>query len=241
MIEYQSSSKSRQSYSSDKLYNHGIIEFDRDAPLMPPMAIEMDHRLECIFKSAVFEKRNPDRWKNQVLMAKKACLEVYQESFPEYSMDLFDQYDRSSCLFFARDSHEDINAMIRVCMNLNGLLPLEPFSRMETESWISEGLKVAVVGRHFCKGKGFKKNIQAIYQLGMQFGIDIYLIEARTEHSDYYKKWFGATDIDSYQASSGCVNLRWDLVNTPEVFFKVFGQDQGHLQRFFNQYLEGEK
>lgn len=204
-----------------------------------PVTIELTSVHEGLYRNACFAQKNPELWSATVAEAKDACRSVYQSYFPEYQMASWDKYDYNACIFYGRDRQRQVNAMIRVCFNLDGALPVEPFLDSDIDALLGQGRRVAVVGRHFSRGSHFKDNIRAIYQAAKYFHVDTYLIEARSEHKSYYERWFDAREMDSRFASAGCVNLQWDIATTPPLFFRVFGHNQTYLQRFMTECVGG--
>ena len=215
----------------------------RDAPARPLETrgltlLEIDHEAEGLFVGSLRGDGGAPDWRSAFLGAKAVCQRVYTERYPEYALAVEEPYDANAVLLYSRSSAHVATGVLRVCFDSDRGLPSECSLSPETDTLRRCGVRIAEPGR-FAIADGdrprealYKAYLRALYQVARAAGVEVYLMQVRGRHADFYRRNCAAVDLNSELAAPGCVNLAWNIERTPRRFFRVFGPDQGHLDRF---------
>ena len=196
--------------------------------------LELDPLSEALFVGMRRCGSGEPDWRGLFLEAKQVCQRVYSRRYPDYPLALEEPHDANACLLYSRAADGAVSGVLRVCFDSVHGLPAEPSLPFENETLRRCGIRVAEPGRFAIpEGDGlYKGYIRALYQVARAAEVELYLMQVRARHADFYRRNCAASDLDSERAAPGCVNLAWNIRRTPHRFFRVFGADQDHLRRF---------
>lgn len=196
--------------------------------------LEIDPESKALFVAALRGDRGASGWRRAFVEAKAVCQRVYTERYPEYALSIEEPYDENAVLLFSRSPTRGATGVLRVCFDSERGLPSERSLRPETDVLRRCGVRVAEPGRFAISGgEGlYKAYLRALYQVARITRVEVYLMQVRARHADFYRRNCAAVDLNSDLAAPGCVNLAWNIERTPRRFFRVFGAEQTHLESF---------
>ena len=198
--------------------------------------LELDQNRDELFVSLRHCGTDESRWPPAFDEAKRLCQAVYASLYPDYALAPTEAYDASACLLYSRGAGGDVTGMLRVCFDSPAGLPIGASLGREIDTLRSCGVSVGEPGR-FVIPDGrvlYKAYLRAIYQIAVHCELDVYLMQVRSEHADFYRRNCAASDIGGEDVTPGCTNLAWNIERTPPRFFRAFGADQNHLRTFLD-------
>ena len=191
-----------------------------------PTLIQINAPPECRLIGRIDRDVQPDSPEYPVYIdAKHLCKDTYDALEYEYEMDVVEHWDSNSIVLYEKDGADNVISTLRICLDTSSGLPITDYVSTTYNNLRQSGLSLAEPGRFVVdrKSKIFRRYVSIAYELGKLCGVDAHLLQVRSEHVEFYRRYCGARVIRNTPAPKGCTNLIWGLNDTPKHFFRIFG------------------
>lgn len=180
---------------------------------------------------------------SRYIESKEFAKAVYEDKYrgEKYvcDMSVVEPHDHRSVILYSLNSESRVVGTLRLCLDTGDGLPMANDVADVISALRRQGQTVAEPGRFATTaGKRISRClISAAYEIARVAGIDVYLMQCRADHCDFYASQLAAQVLENYPAPEGCVNMIWRVAETPDAFFTRFGRNRLELE---NPLLEPE-
>lgn len=173
---------------------------------------------------------------------------VYNELYPEVKTFDNDPHDSSACVIYTRTKTGEISSTARIAFDGPLGIPEKNLVPALIEQLTSNNLQFAELGRFVIDdaARGVLPNyFRAFYQLGNQFGVDIYVMFVRHKWVCLYERLMRAQFIENIEENFGSDSpyavMTWNLKDTTPRFFSWCGAKSLFAKSEINSIALGEE
>jgi hypothetical protein len=171
--------------------------------------------------------------------AKVCAKRIYVKNFSgEKYVDhvsVLEPHDGNSVIVYSRDCAGDIESVLRLCLDKGHGMPLNSDLVGLVAAFRRQGLTIAEPGRFVSRrSAGMALHlVSAAFEIALHSGIDVYLMQCRVEHCDFYRSRLGAEVLRDYPPPEGCRNMAWKVSATPTKFAQYSSSNRTSLKELF--------
>lgn len=202
------------------------------------------------------------RYKNDAFMQIQTLVNQTDDNYPRYieckafakfiynkqyknesyvaQMGMLEPHDKNSVFVYSVDKSGLVNGTLRLCRDSDIGIPMKNSVSELIDKYRLQGLHVAEPGRFATSTTTSHRLVSAAYEIARYTGIDIYMMQCRSDHRTFYESRCGAELLPGYAAPEHCINMIWTIADTPELFFSHFGDNRDSFQTLMstleNQY-----
>lgn len=151
------------------------------------------------------------------------------------NMAVREPHDKHSVIVYSLDTAGRVNGTLRLCGDSDVGMPMSDDIQEHISTLRRKGLRIAEPGRFATSSCTSHRLVSAAFEIGCYAGVDLYLMQCRAEHQDFYQSQCAAKELVGYSAPEGCINMVWKIAETPDVFFNRFGSHRESLETLMNE------
>lgn len=164
---------------------------------------------------------------------------VYNKIYPDVITFSQDLHDAQSCVIYTRNAADNISSTARIAFNIAPLgIPEKKLVPALIEQLNQEHKVFAELGRFVIddEARGVLKNYyRTFYQLGIQQGIDTYIMFVRPKWVNFYRRLMKANIVaeldETFGSDSTYVVMTWHLQDTTARFFSWSGIQKSNTNK----------
>lgn len=193
-----------------------------------------------IFKEISYAVRRGAPGYSTYIESKSYAKQVYVENYTgeKYvdAMSVVEPHDKNAVIVYSRDKKGNIDSTLRMCLDAGSGLPLSEDLAGVVCGFRRQGLTVAEPSR-FTSGRGARMGrhlVSAAFEIALLCGIDIYLIQCKSDYCDFYRSNLAAEILENYPAPYGCKNMVWRVSATPKETALSTSSNRVSLKKLIN-------